>query len=142
MVDGGIVNPVPVAPTLNNQTDITVAVDLNGKREPASRLLPPESRPASVLPAAYRESISRYIDKVWPSADSPGSERIGFLDLVTRSMETMQATITQFKLAASVPAVIVRIPRNLCDFFDFYRAQELIDYGYRRTQQALREYEL
>ncbi|MDH3510536.1 MAG: patatin-like phospholipase family protein [Gammaproteobacteria bacterium] len=142
MVDGGIVNPVPVAPTLNNQTDITVAVDLNGKREPASRLLPPDSRPASVLPAAYRESISRYIDKVWPSADSPGSERIGFLDLVTRSMETMQATITQFKLAASVPAVIVRIPRNLCDFFDFYRAQELIDYGYRRTQQALTEYEL
>jgi NTE family protein len=141
MVDGGIVNPVPVAPTLNDQTDITVAVDLNGKREPASRLLPPDSRPASVLPAAYRENISRYIDKVWPSADGPGPERIGFLDLVTRSMETMQATITQFKLAASVPAVIVRIPRNVCDFFDFYRAQELLDYGYRRTEHALREYE-
>jgi NTE family protein len=142
MVDGGIVNPVPVAPTLNDQTDITVAVDLNGKRAPASRLLPPDSRPASVLPAGYRESISRYIDMVWPNSDSQGPERIGFLDLVTRSMETMQATITQFKLAANAPAVIVRIPRNLCDFFDFYRAQEIIDYGYERTEKAMREYEL
>jgi NTE family protein len=57
-------------------------------------------------------------------------------------METMQATITQFKLAANAPAVIVRIPRNWCDFFDFYRAQEMIDYVYERTEKAMREYEL
>jgi len=142
MADGGIVNPVPVGPTLNDHTDITVAVDLNSRREAASRLLPPNARPPGVLPAVYRESIGRYLDKVWPASDSEATERVGFLDLVTRSMETMQATITQFKLAANVPNVIVRIPHNICDFFDFYRATELIDYGYERTAQALREYDL
>ena len=141
LVDGGIVNPVPVAPTLNDHTDITVAVDLNSRREAASRLLPPNERPPGVLPAVYRESIRHYLDKVWPASDSHATERIGFLELVTRSMETMQATITQLKLAANAPNVIVRIPRNLCDFFDFYRATELIDYGYQRTVQALAEYE-
>ena len=141
LVDGGIVNPVPVAPTLNDQTDITVAVDLNSRREAASHLLPRDEHLPGVLPATYRDNIRRYLDKVWPASDSQATEPIGFLELVTRSMETMQASLTQFKLAANAPNVIVRIPRNLCDFFDFYRATELIDYGYERTVQALAEYE-
>jgi NTE family protein len=140
MVDGGIVNPVPVAPTLNNQTDITVAVDLNSRRDAASHLPPPDARSTNVLPATYRESIGRYLDKVWPASDSQTQARVGFSDVATRSMETMQATITQFKLAANVPSVIVGIPRNLCDFFDFHRARELMTYGYERTERALEEY--
>ncbi len=33
LVDGGVVNPVPIAPTFNDQTDITIAVNLGGKPE-------------------------------------------------------------------------------------------------------------
>ncbi|WP_017940362.1 patatin-like phospholipase family protein, partial [Thioalkalivibrio sp. ALE6] len=31
LVDGGLLNPVPIAPTLNDDTDITLAVSLNGR---------------------------------------------------------------------------------------------------------------
>jgi len=31
LVDGGLVNPVPIAPTLNDSTDLTIAVNLAGK---------------------------------------------------------------------------------------------------------------
>ena len=31
LVDGGVVNPVPIAPVFNEQTDITIAVNLGGK---------------------------------------------------------------------------------------------------------------
>src|SRR5690606_22596588 len=34
LVDGGLVNPVPVAPTLNMHTDVTIAVDLNAPDDP------------------------------------------------------------------------------------------------------------
>ena len=37
--------------------------------------------------------------------------------------------------------LIVKIPGNLCGFFDFYRAQALIDYGYAVTEEALRRLE-
>ena len=36
---------------------------------------------------------------------------------------------------------MIRIPRNLCGFFEFHRARELIDFGFARAEQALQEYE-
>ncbi len=33
LVDGGVVNPVPIAPVFHDQTDITIAVNLGGKPE-------------------------------------------------------------------------------------------------------------
>ncbi len=139
LVDGGIVNPVPVGPTLNNRTEITVAVDLNGLSDP--RLARPLAAATEITPsslqAVYREHIGRYLDKLWPQARPSSVEKMGFADLMSRSMETMQATITHFKLAATVPSVVVAIPRNICGFFDFHRAKELIAYGYECAERTL-----
>lgn len=139
LVDGGIVNPVPVGPTLNNRTDITVAVDLNGLSDTriGHALVETPEPAASPLQMVYRQSISRYLDKLWPPPPPSGREPMGFSEVLSRSMETMQATITHFKLAANVPSVVVPIPRNICGFFDFYRATELIAYGYACAERTL-----
>lgn len=141
MVDGGIVNPVPVGPTLNDRTEITVAVDLNGRWDSTLRSTPLASRRPGTLQYAYRQSIGRYVNRFWPSAPRGTAERIGFYELLTRSMETMQATITQFKLAATTPSVVVSIPRNICGFFDFHRAADLIAYGYEHAAETMERYE-
>ena len=141
MVDGGIVNPVPVGPTLHDRTEVTIAVDLNGQWEstPLDGLPAPHDEQA--LQNEYRHSIWRYLEKVWPSAPRDTADRIGFSDLLTRSMETMQASITQFKLAATTPSVVISIPRNTCGFFDFDRAAELIAYGCERAEETMERYE-
>ena len=56
-------------------------------------------------------------------------------------MATVQTVLTQFKLAAYRPDLLVEIPRNLCTFFEFHRATELIEFGYRRTEETLDRYE-
>jgi NTE family protein len=56
-------------------------------------------------------------------------------------MDTMQASIARFKLAANRPDVVVEIPRNICSWFEFDRAEELIDFGYARAEDALQQYE-
>ncbi|RME34686.1 MAG: serine protease, partial [Gammaproteobacteria bacterium] len=45
LVDGGLVNPVPVPPTFNDATDLVVAVSVNG-RPARTPPLPPARRPA------------------------------------------------------------------------------------------------
>ena len=37
LVDGGLLNPLPVSPTLRDQTDATIAVDVNAPSEPLVR---------------------------------------------------------------------------------------------------------
>ncbi len=140
LVDGSVVNPVPVAPTLNNRTDITIAVDLNARPNAGLRALRKESPPPDPSHGAYHRSIRAFLDRLL--GDAPSSNTgIGVSDVMMRSMETMQASITQFKLASNAPTLLIGIPKNLCSFFDFHRAQDLIAYGHRSAQRALARFE-
>jgi len=136
LVDGGLVNPVPVAPTLNVHTDVTIAVDLNAADEPDAPVRIRAGR-QDTSHTAQRQSILKFIETLLGTDASTTSTHFGFYDLAARSMDAMQRTITQLKLASYAPTLVIPIPGNLCGFFDFYRAQALIDYGYERTEQAL-----
>jgi NTE family protein len=138
LVDGGIVNPVPVAPTLNQHTEVTIAVDLNGPdAAPATEQLPAEVSTPSA-DTTYRDRILLFLDSLRAApTEEHTTSQLGFYDLAMRSMETMQRTITQLKLATYAPTMLIQIPRNACGFLDFYRAKDLIASGYERTQQAL-----
>ena len=138
LVDGGLVNPVPIAPTLGEHAATTVAVDLNARAEnlPPSREKPPE---AADTASKMREAITRFLEALSSRSDASDSDYPSPLELALNSIDTMQTIIARFKMAAYAPSVIVRIPRNLCTIFEFHRAKELIDFGYRRTEQALEQ---
>lgn len=132
LLDGGLVNPVPIAPTLTDTNDLTVAVNLSGRAESGKT----ESEPVSVPGrSAYHKRIRAFIESMYP-ARTPDVPVLGLIDIVFASMETMQNTIARLKLAAYSPDVAVDIPRNACGFHEFWRAAELIALGYERTARA------
>ena len=112
LLDGGLVNPIPVDATLEDATDLTVAVDLNARANAAL------SAPASAPPhggTVYHR---------------------GILDVAFASMDTMQNTITRLKAAACSADITVGIPRNACGFHEFWRAAEMIALGRDRAARA------
>jgi NTE family protein len=132
LLDGGLVNPVPVAPTLNDTTELTVAVNLCGAIELRSSPLPS----APILAGnAYRQRIRAFIESLHLSR-TPAAPTRGIFDIAFASMEAMQNTIARLKLAAYSPEVTVEIPRNACGFHEFWRAEELIALGRERTARA------
>jgi NTE family protein len=141
LVDGGLVNPIPIAPTLNDATDLTIAVNLNAIGESYE---PPDRKAAADDDSdqgGYRAAIGRFLDDVLSSKrgkDKPPAAA----DLLTRSIDIMQGAIARLKLAAYTPDKVVAIPRNACSFFDFHRTQEMSDLGYERTRAALDEMHL
>jgi NTE family protein len=137
LVDGGLTNPVPIAPTLNDNTVWTIAVDLNGRAEILEATKTDEEEGEGELLLQLRARISSFIDDLIPKVNQTGSSSLGAIELALRSMDTMQTTISRMKLAAYTPKMIIDIPRNLCTFFEFDRAAELIEFGYRRTEEAL-----
>lgn len=132
LLDGAVVNPVPVAPTLDDATDLTIAVGLSG---------PAESRPAAPANGSpngdegYRLRILKFVESVRP-ARVPKQASRGLLDVAFSSMQAMQDTISQLRLSAYSPDVLIEIPRNACGFFEFWRADELIALGRDRAAQA------
>ena len=186
LVDGGLLNPVPITPTLRDLTDCTIAVDVNAAAEPLDTaapaadadggedvtfgsmagaladlakgaLAPGESSAAEAADAeppsnssqasavsTYRQRIADFINGLTEKRekkDVPGADP-GVLELFARSLDVVQETITRFKLAAQPPDLIVRVPRNVCAFYEFHRAEEIIEIGRRRTREALRHWQV
>jgi NTE family protein len=143
LLDGGLVDPVPIAPTLNDQTDLTVAVMTGAKSRPELDDTSPATVRSTHL-SEYSRRIAQFIDRLpWrmeePAGEPQGPAEMGVVDVVLRSIDTMQNTIARLKMAAYSPDVVVKIPRNACTFLEFYRAQELIDLGRREAERVLRD---
>lgn len=151
-VDGGLLNPLPIIPTVSASADLILAVDLNGTTDSLTikDLMPPaEEEGANLVSLAERffnvrkkdgssskpESKKTEVKK----SDKPGPERWGRLQMMNVMFETMQESLTQYKIAGYPPDKLVSVPKDLCAFYEFWRAQEMIDYGYRAAMHVLND---
>lgn len=139
LLDGGLINPIPIAPTLKDKTEITVAVNVNGKAEPRASWSP-EKKKRNGDDRSYRDMIGEFLDGLQEKFITRDQEEADFFDIVSRSIDTMQSTITRFQLAAYSPDVIVEVPRNSGSIYEFYRAAELIELGRERAARAMQPY--
>lgn len=139
LVDGGLVNPIPIAPVLNEQSNMIIAIDLNAV--PEGNAAQTETEQSAVNDSEYRRKIISFIERFLPTSQQKEPDKFpGLFDLILRSMDVMQTTIARYKLAGYTPDVTVSIPRDACGFFEFYRASELIDKGYQRTEEAIAQF--
>jgi NTE family protein len=135
LVDGGLVNPLPIAPTLNDNTDLTIAVNLAGIDQ---EYTPPDAVEKDEEKNSYRENIADFLRGLRDDdAPESGGSDFDASDLLVKSIDIMQSTIARFKLAAYAPDKTIDIPRNACSFFDFHRAEEMADLGYERARKVL-----
>lgn len=157
LVDGALMNPVPILPTLSAQAEITIAVHLSGETrhhsptKPSGPLVPVAEGEDDLDGdderwASLRERAARLLDwdvvRAKLSRDGERSETddladFGRFDIMNLAFETMQSTLTSYKLAGYPPDVLVEIPKASARTFEFHRAEELIDLGRRQTAEAL-----
>lgn len=136
LLDGGLVNPIPIAPTLRDMTDITIAVNLSGKERAYFGKLATRKE-YSPHEKKYRNSIAEFIEGLsWKREQSDLDDR-GMFEIFSQSIDTMQNTIARFKLASYSPDIIINIPKNSCLFFEFERADEMIGIGREKACETL-----
>jgi len=134
LVDGGIINPVPVAPTLNTLTDLTIVVDANAAAVEPSPLA--AGKDEAAREHGRLEMVRDFIGQI-------GGERSqvetppGLSAILNRSLETMQAAITRQHLAVFQPDVVISVPKNACMVHEFHRAVPMIELGERLTEETL-----
>jgi NTE family protein len=136
LVDGGVLNPVPIAPTFGDETDMTIAVNLGGPAESPEKLSAVSASSAFPL-SAFREKINRFINRLQQSVTSSNSRDWGMYDIATQAFEAMQNTIARQKLAAYPPDIVIEIAKNACRTLEFHRASEMIELGHKKAKECL-----
>ncbi len=131
-VDGGILNPLPVAPTISDMTEFKICVNLNAD-----------------IPNIYKDVDQRkeeeqknnifsyFENKI--SKDKDKKERLGYFEIMQTSINLMQNALSRYKTAEYSPDIMINIPIATGDFYEFYRAEEFIEIGKKATKKALLE---
>lgn len=136
LVDGGLVNPVPVSLARAMGADIVIAVDLG------SDILGRHLRPHPPAPAPAGE-VGEWIRKVQsnlgallptPSPDEP--KLPSMIDVLTTSLNIMQVRITRSRMAGEPPDLVVAPLLAHLGLLDFHRAKEAIEEGERAVERV------
>ena len=141
MLDGGLVNPVPVSAARALGADVVIAVNLNAQLvgshlSSASRAAMREDDADPTEAGARDRSFWQRAMSYFESGDGRDP---GFFDVVGASINIMQDRITRSRMAGDPPEITL-IPR-LEDFalMDFHRADQAIAEGRRLVQASADE---
>jgi len=149
LVDGGLVNPVPVSLARAMGADIVIAVDLNADilgrhlRGPGAN----GANGAAKLPAQAPENdedtagwLSRLQDGFASLLPAPDPARVptpSLVEVVLASVNIMQVRITRSRMAGDPPEVMIAPQLAHLGLMDFYRAEEAIAEGQRAAEKTL-----
>ena len=129
LIDGGVLNPVPIAPTFQDKTDLTIAVNLGGHINPIyDEVSEAEDDSTSQKIVSYLKSIA---------VSDSFTQRTSMYHVADQSFDAMQGTIARMKLAAYPPDIELEFARNLCGPLEFTRAQEMIEHGYNKCEEII-----
>ncbi len=165
LVDGGLVNPVPVDVVREMGADVVIAVDLNhdllmgrvNGRSPErgedheeapsppvpSRILAERLRPGSAGQRILQALEQRYQDLSLAMRQrvnrwtSATETEPSIFDVISTSIAIMSKRITEANLLIHPAEVLVQPALGHLGMFDFDHAAEAIEEGYRRMREAL-----
>lgn len=133
LIDGGLVNPVPVSLARALGADIVIAVDLNsglvGRRfDEADTVLAPSTTAPAVstqAPQWLMAAVNPFLQRVLESeTDYPS-----YFGVLANSLNIMQDRITRTRLAGDPPDVLLCPRLEEFSWLDFHRAHEAIAEG-------------
>ncbi len=136
LIDGGVLNPVPIAPTFGDSTDLCIAVNLGGKpTSPTDESSQPDSDDEDQ--SGLRAKIQKYIDKIGIGSNGNDEKDWGPFEIANQAFDSMQAAISRHKLASYPPDILIEIPRNACGTMEFQCAKKMIELGYTKAESVL-----
>ncbi len=141
LVDGGLVNPVPVSVCRALDADIVIAVNLNecvsGQYldiEPGPAQAPSSTqKPDTTRPSTLMDKVRNYTAALFQNDDSEASP--GLFDSIAASINIVHDRITRSRMAGDPPDLVLSPQLSDVALLEFYRAREGIEEGRRCVRQ-------
>ena len=127
LVDGGLVNPVPVSLARAMGADIVLAVDLNS--DALGRHLRDDLDSPAKRVRNWVQKLQDNLKRLLPSMVSDEPKFPSMLDVVASSINVMQVRITRSRLAGDPPDVLISPQLTHLGLLEFHRAAEAIEEG-------------
>ncbi|MDR0994530.1 MAG: patatin-like phospholipase family protein [Verrucomicrobiota bacterium] len=159
MVDGGLINPVPVNVARAMGASVVLAVDVSQGiapdsilQEPAKALQPSpplSERPLQLPKTAHSgeeagaiqmlehffSDVEKKAKRLYAAAKGPS-----MVDILVRSIRISEAQLALMQRQLNPPDILVEVPVGYVGTLEFQHAAKAIELGYRATNKALEAY--
>lgn len=153
LIDGGLVNPVPVSLCRALGADFVIAVHLNSQlnskaQQRRGRSIPPQTETEQLekekADMEIQDNENGFFDNMWSGSKeyldsfkerfrNNGDKAPGMFSVMASSIDIMQERITKARMAGDPPDILVQPKLGHIGIMEFYRGQEAIDLGYETT---------
>lgn len=138
LIDGGVLNPIPVNRVKRTDNDILVVVNVNA-------FIPANKNPAvdskentnGLIPSEILIGLQHKLADIIPKNKK---EKLGYFNLITETISLMLYQISTLTLMNYQPDILINVSRQASGNYDFYRAEELIEIGRNTTKTSLEEF--
>ena len=137
LVDGGVINNIPINHAHRIDNDLLIAVNVN-----AHIPLPIETKNENITKKkdikyqGIKDKFNAHLAKIILNNKT---KKMGYFDIMNTSFEIMRDEMVKLTLEKTPPDVLVEIPRHVCNIYDFYKGEELIKMGRQATIKSLND---
>lgn len=135
LVDGGILNPVPIEHVARNENDILVVVSLYGEKkdiDKKSTITKDKTQISSKFTGLFKN-----ISRVMNTGDK---KSLGYFSLLNASTSAMVHKMAKQNIEKYKPDIIISIPYDTSGTFDFHKAEKLIKMGESAANKEISKY--
>jgi NTE family protein len=132
LVDGGVLNPLPLNLVQKNKDEFIIAVNVNGASSPTMTTLEVKQEVTALW-----KWLNPLMQKENKPKDLLPISEYSLRELLLSSYNMTQDRLASYLLKTYPPDILIEIPRNSCSTFEFYKARYMIDLGRNACTRAL-----
>ncbi len=145
LVDGGVLNNLPVNHVAKEEGRLVIAVDVNTPI-PFDESLIAENltlEKESIYQRRLREFQETLLDLLPGSEEDEQKEKnsLSYFDFLNETIDLMMRRIKELNLQLDKPDLLIEVPGEACAMFDFYKAEKMVEVGRVYARRALAAFE-
>ena len=137
LIDGGVLNPIPINRIKRSNNDLLIAVDVNSPIIFDNNI--------SVNKLSKKELELNYftflMNKGFQFLPKITGTQLNYYTLLSQTASLMIQQISALTIEMHKPDILIKIPMNSYGPFHFYKSEEIIKTGELATRKALKEFQ-
>lgn len=147
LVDGGVLNPLPINVVASDDTDIKIAVNLDANIKnkyivdiPKEQSLREDvlnnqlnkllNKAESLVPQELVKIAKEYQEKYMENSDrKKQTSRQDIAFIFSKTLDTAQSVLSKYAIQNQEVDILIQIPRSSCEFYEFTKAYKMINIG-------------
>lgn len=135
LVDGGVINNIPINHVKRSQGDSLVVVNVNADIPVQKPII--SKKESKAKQSVYLEKMQGFYQQFQKINPLNHEEKLGYFDLITKTIGLMTHHNDEMMLAQHSPDLLINISHESCGTYDFYRAEELVEIGRHAAKLCL-----